>query len=288
VLLSSTAVAGERTSVVREVVLPDTSADTATAVYVAGGVASVLRFQQPVDAGKTELLGWEGRFEPLVVQGRAVMLFPLRHLEPEDRFLLRVTLEDGTELPFTVTARADKVDHQVNLVPDDDSLVSVRAQLSNALLRERLNRDDAERYRQEKNSVDHSLAALLATGATKQTSFRPRQRQQLDCDGVTVETEWFEGKGKVAVLFTVRNPDAATPWRLGEVRLSTSKTQEARPFALRMDRDEIAPGTTGTVAVVADASAFESKQGIQQLVLEVFRPDGSGQFLAVLDRRLAR
>jgi hypothetical protein len=64
VLLSSVAVARERTSVIRDVVLPDAPEDTATVVYVAGGVASVLRFQQPVDAGKTAMLGWEGRFEP--------------------------------------------------------------------------------------------------------------------------------------------------------------------------------------------------------------------------------
>ncbi len=288
VLLASPAVAGERTSVIRDVLLPDEPEDTATTVYVAGGVASVLRFQQPVDPGKTELLGWEGRFEPLVAQGRSVMLVPLRDLEPADRFILRVTLKDGTELPFTVTAQAKTVDHQVNLVPDDGALASVRAQLSHALLRERASQEDAERYRQEKNSVDHSLAALLATGAAKQTSFRFRQRQQLDCDGVKVEIEWYEGKRKTAVLFTVRNQDAEKAWRLGEARLSTMESREARPFALRMEQDEIAPGTSGAVAVVADASAFESKQGIQQLVLEVFRPDGRGQFQAVLDHRFAR
>ncbi len=199
-----------------------------------------------------------------------------------------MTLEDGTELPFTVTARAGKVDHQVNLVPDDGALVAVRAQLSNAILEKRLHQEDAERYRQEKNSVDHSLAALLATGAMKQTSFRMRHAQRLDCEGFKVNVEWFEGKGKVAVLFTVRNLDEQKPWKLGEARLSTVMTGETRPFALRMDRDEVAPGASGAFAVVADASAFESKQGIQQLVLEVFQPDGKGQFQAVLDRRLAR
>ncbi|NMO22708.1 DUF2381 family protein [Pyxidicoccus fallax] len=288
VLLASAAVAQERTSVIRDVVLPDQPGEVANSVYVAGGIASVLRFQQSVDADKTRLLGWEGRFEPLVAQGRSVVLFPLQNLTSEDRLLLLVTLKDGTELPFTVTSRAEKVDHQVNVVPDDDSLPSVRAQLSNALLRERLNAADAERYRQEKNSVDHSLAALLVSGASRQTPFRWKQRQRLDCDGAEVDVSWFAGKGKTAVLLNVRNRDAQKPWRLGEVRLSTVETREGRPFALRTDREEIAPGASGIFAVVADASAFDSKQGVQQLVLELFRPDGVGQFQVVLDPRYVR
>lgn len=288
VLLASVARAEDRKSVIRNVLLPGTPEEVANPVHVAGGIASVLRFEHPVDPEKTKLLGWEGRFEPLVAQGRSVLLVPLKNLATEDRFLLLVTLKDGTEVPFTVTAQAKQVDHQVNVLPDDGALASVRARLSDALLREQHHKEDAERYRQEKNSVDHSLAALLVSGATRQTPFRWKQRQRLDCDGAEVEIEWFEGKGKVAVLLNVRNRGSRKLWRFGEARLSTVVTREARPFALRMDQDEIAPGASGVFAVVADKKAFESKQGIQQLVLELFRPDGVGQFQVVLDQRYAR
>lgn len=288
VLLASAALAQERVSVIRDISPPGGPEEVVSPLHVAGGVASVLRFQQAVDPARTKLLGWEGRFEPLLAQGRSVVLVPLQELSPEDRFLLLVTLNDGTELPFTVMAQEGKVDHQVNVVPDDDPLASMRTQLSAALMRERLNKADAERYRQEKNSVDHSLAALLASGAARQTPFRPRHRQQLDCEGLKVDVGWFEGKGKVAVVFHVRNQDSRKPWRLGEARLSTMKTRESRAFALRMDRDEVAPGSSGAFAVVADAGAFESQQGIQHLVLEIFRPDGAPQFQVVLDQRYAR
>ncbi|WP_164011065.1 DUF2381 family protein [Pyxidicoccus trucidator] len=288
VLLASSAQAQDRKSIIRNVLLPDAPEEVANPVHVAGGIASVLRFEQPVDPEKTRLLGWEGRFEPLVAQGRSVLLVPLHDLTAEDRFLLLVTLKDGTQLPFTVTALAKQVDHQVNVAPDDGALASVRAQLSDALLREQHHKLDAERYRQEKNSVDHSLAALLVSGASGQTPFRRRQKQRLDCDGAEVEVGWFEGKGKAAVVFNVRNRDSRKPWRLGTARLSTAETREARPFALRMDQEEIAPGASGAFAIVADKRAFESKQGIQQLVLEFFRPDGVGQFQVVLDQRYAR
>ncbi len=40
--------------------------------------------------------------------GKSVLVVPLQNLEPEDRFLLLVTLADGKELPFTVTAIGEK------------------------------------------------------------------------------------------------------------------------------------------------------------------------------------
>ncbi|XXF76753.1 DUF2381 family protein [Myxococcaceae bacterium GXIMD 01537] len=287
-LLAPAASASERRSLIRSVLLPDSPEDAAVSVYVAGGIATVLRFEKPLDPDKTKLLGWEGRFEPLLVGGKKVVLEPLRDITSDDRILLLVTFKDGTELPFIVTAREDRVDHQVNLVPDDDSLSAVRARLSNALGRERAYRADAQRYHEEKNSVDHSLAALLVTGATPQTPFRQRRRQVLDCEGVKVDVSWLAGKGKVAVVFNVLNQHPDNPWRLGETRLSTVTTRDARSFALRMDRDAIAPGASGTIAVVADRSAFESELGVQQLALELFRSDGTEQLQVFLDPRLAR
>ena len=46
------------------------------------------------------------------------------------------------------------------------------------------------------------------------------------------------------------------------------------PFALRTGSAEIAPGSTGTIAVVADLSAFDFKKGAEKLVLQLFRADG--------------
>ena len=63
------------------------------------------------------MLGWEGRFEPVECVGKKVLLEPLHDLEPEDRFVLLVTLADGTELPFTVTGSATRRDMQVDLYP---------------------------------------------------------------------------------------------------------------------------------------------------------------------------
>ncbi len=67
------------------------------------------------------MLGWEGRFEPVECVGKKVLIEPLKDLKPEDRLLLVVTLADGSELPFTVTADEARRDMQVDVYPDLDS-----------------------------------------------------------------------------------------------------------------------------------------------------------------------
>jgi hypothetical protein len=93
---------------------------------------------------------------------------------------------------------------------------------------------------------------------------------------------------KTAVLFTVMNKDRAAPWKLSEARLSTASRLEPRPFALRQEIAEIAPGASGRIAVVADHSAFDSKRGLEQLVLELFRSDGMQQVQVVLELQATR
>ncbi len=108
----------------------------------------------------------------------------------------------------------------------------------------------------------------------------------------------FSGKTKAAVLFSVTNHHSSKPWNLSEARLVTIRPGEdpepsyvfgsPRRFALRQDRDEIAPGESGNVAVVVDRSAFQSENGPVELVLELYREDGWRQAYVVLDHRLAR
>ncbi len=68
---------------------------------------------------------------------KSVVIMPLHDLTPEDRLPLVVTLVDGTQVPITVTADKDRVDHQVNLFWDPETVKYLRADLENALGRER-------------------------------------------------------------------------------------------------------------------------------------------------------
>ncbi|MBN8227158.1 DUF2381 family protein [Corallococcus macrosporus] len=54
---------------IRTVLLSEHPSDSTHTLYVKGKVATVLRFEMPVDPARTRMLAWEGRFEPLLAGG---------------------------------------------------------------------------------------------------------------------------------------------------------------------------------------------------------------------------
>jgi hypothetical protein len=291
-LLASVALAKIREPIARTLILSEHPRNEAPSVYVGGLVSTVLRLEKPCDSARTKMLSWEGHFEPLICQGKSVVLYPLRDLTSEDRFMLLVTLTDGTEIPFIVTSHQQSsgdhgIDQQVNVFADREGYQVVLAALYRALKSERVLREENERYRQEENSTDHAYATLLANGAVRQTPFSRKKTFVLKDGGVDVVVKLYSGEGKAAALVQITNADSDEPWRFGEARLTSDQTSRtARPFAFRMNRAEIVPGASGTIAVVVDKSAFESKQGLVDLTLEILRNDGLQQVMVSLDHRL--
>src|SRR4051794_13290971 len=97
-------------------------------ILVGARTVTTLRFESPVDALRTKLEGGEGRFEPLLIGGQSLTLFPLRELAPQDRFRLTVALESGPLLPFTLLSNPEQVDAQVEVFPDAESCEAIRQQ----------------------------------------------------------------------------------------------------------------------------------------------------------------
>jgi uncharacterized protein (TIGR02268 family) len=295
VLMASAASAKDREPQIRNVTFPHRPDQVARPVYVAGEIATVLHFEQNVDPARTKMEGSEGRFEPLGVAGRSVVILPLYDLTPEDRLPLVVTLVDGTQVPITVTADKANVDHQVNLFWDPETVKYLRADLENAARRERRYREENDRYAREENSPDHALAALLATGSAEQTIFRRwrtyvfKESEYLDSEAVATV---YSGKGKVAVIVRVVNRGTRS-WTLDEARLTPADgfwLPDAKKLkcAVRTTSRSIAPGASGAVAIVADRSAFVSENGPKTLVLQLIRDDGFVPVVVKLDPSLAR
>lgn len=257
-------------------------------LYVAGHRVTTLRFETPCDPSQTKLLGWEGRFEPLIVSGRSVVLVPLQDLAAEDRFMLMVTLTDGTSLPFTVMAGTHNVDAQVNVFPDRQSPEALRTALEETSAQNKALREENQRRHQEETSADHALAALLASGNVALTPFKERRTWLVRDEGIEVHALTFDGNGRVAVLFQLKNVDAERPWGLAHTRLSSLTTLESKPFALRMMPAVLPPGSSGRIAIVTDESSFHTKKGPDKLVLELFRDDGLRQVSIVLELRPKR
>ncbi|WNG61950.1 DUF2381 family protein [Archangium gephyra] len=298
VLIASLAMAKEREPVSRTLYLSAEPGAEVPSVYVAGEMDTVLRFQQPCTASGTKMLGWEGRFEPVECAGKKVLIAPLQDLKPEDRFLLLVTLADGKELPFTVTAREGRFDHQVRVFLDLGNPEAARRRLADAYVRERTLEEENGRLRREQASTSHAYASLIASGEAKNTPFHRESKWRVNLGGAVVDIYIYSARNiqKAAVLFHVTNSQLDVPWRLKEVQLSAMlsrqsaeepvRTGEKKEFALRTSRDEIQPGESGYIAVVADKSAFISKDGPVHLVLELFRHDGLQQAVVLLDHRI--
>jgi uncharacterized protein (TIGR02268 family) len=279
--------------VIRTLMVSEHPGNATDNIYVSGHVATVLRFEQEVDPAKTQLLGWEGRFEPLLMGSKKVVLEPIRDLARDEGIPLLVTLVDGTVFPFLVRPQRREdwgwTDHQVNVFKDRESYNAVLSSLNDSLQRERELREENERLKQEETSVDHAFAALLVKGEVMKTPFRSKGVAVLKDADMDIVVEVFSGPEKAAAVIHLTNTDSEEPWRFRDARLIADITSySSLPFALRMDRAVLVPGQSGTIAVVADRSAFESKEGLRDLALEIFRQDGLRQVIVNLDHKLVR
>jgi len=106
--------------------------------------------------------------------------------------------------------------------------------------------------------------------------------------GLLDSTNTISRADKLAVVFYIKNQHPSKAWKLMEARLSAVATGETRPFALRMDHDEISPGASGTIAVITGEGAFKPENATEQLVLELFRSDGLKQAQVVLEQQIGR
>jgi regulator of replication initiation timing len=219
-------------------------------------LVTVLRFEQPCDPANTKLLGGEGRFEPLGVVGKKVILEPLRDLDEDEGISLLVTLD------------------------------SMRSALNDALKENTSLREEVERFRNEETSEDHALAALLAKGAVDQTPFTLDELfSGVDADAKTV-AKLFRGKGKAALVLEVKNLNAKQTWSMKAVRLVVLSSGQERAVAVRSTNPSIGPGASGVMGFVVDKSAFVEKGKMTNLFLEIYRHDGLRQAWVELDHRL--
>jgi uncharacterized protein (TIGR02268 family) len=291
-LVSSATLARERDPVaVRTLLLSEHSGHATHRIYVKGQVVTVLRFEQPCDPAKTKLLGGEGRFEPLGVVGKKVILEPLRDLDEDEGIPLLVTLADGTEVPFLLRPpKRDErgwTDQQVNVFKDRESYGSMRSVLNDALKENAALRKEVERFQKEETSEDHALAALLAAGAEAQTPFQAAATYYGEDTDARIVARVFRGKRKAAVVFKIKNLDAKQSWGMKAARLVTMSSGLERAVAVRSTSTSIAPGASGVVAAVVDKSAFMEEGALTNLILEIYRYDGIRRAFVQLDHHLA-
>ncbi|HYV44995.1 MAG TPA: DUF2381 family protein, partial [Myxococcaceae bacterium] len=248
-------------------------------VHVAGEVATNLMLPSEVDPSQTKLVGGDGRFEPLMISGRSVVIVPLRDLAFDESFSVLVKLKDGTAMPFSLRAprHHESTDGQVDVYLNQEDTLAVRRALQLARLRVEELVAENERHVQEELSVDHALAALLARDKSELTPFTMAGYKLLQGGDVELKVFTFRPRnrkanlGKAAVAFSVKNKDPKKPWELEEVRLMSATTGDMKAFASRASSPSIGPGETGMVAVVMNLDVFGSGVESDHLILELWR-----------------
>ncbi|MBN9682699.1 MULTISPECIES: DUF2381 family protein [unclassified Corallococcus] len=282
----------------RTILLSEHPSDGTQTVYVKGHVITTLRFEGPVDPSETKVLGWEGRLEPLTVVRNKVIIEPIRDLDSDEGLPLIVTLADGTGIPFLVRPPWREkdgggwppiLDQQVDVFKNRESYAAMHSALMDALKKNDVLTEENERYRKEENSIDHAYATLLANGQAKKTPFRFVASARPKDPDMEMIVEVYSGQGKAAAVISLTNTGSAGTWEFADAYLTRDMTSHTKQsFALRMTRSAIAPGQSGTIAVVADKRAFEKNGRLVDLALQIFRSDGNQQVLVRMDRTLVR
>lgn len=266
VFMSSVALASGpyEKAVIRTEKISDHPATPTSSIYVSGQVATVLRFETEVDPAKTKLLGWEGRFEPLLVGSKKVVIEPLHDLHSDEVLPLLVTFMDGTEIAFVVRPRSREAwgwtDHQVNVFKNTESYNAVLSELNDTLKKERALSEENQRLKTEETSVDHAYATLLLHGEVKKTLFTRTKYYWVDNADMDIKVAIYAGPGKAAVVVSLTNTYLGGDWKFDGAYVTRDYTAfTARPFAIRMDRATLVPGQSGTIAVVVDGGAFKTR-----------------------------
>ncbi|NPC73368.1 DUF2381 family protein [Corallococcus exiguus] len=290
-LLAGAAVAEEHEhAVIRTLVLPEQPEAAPQRIYVKGQVVTVLRFEQDLAPLRARLVGGEGRFEPVGVVGRKVVLEPRRDLAPEEGFSLLVTLSDAREVPFLLRPPGRRehgsADQQLNVYKDRDGYEAMASALLDSEKENKTLRAENERFRKEESSEDHALAALLTAESEAQTPFKGVEHFSGADDDAELEGTVYRGKGKAAVVFKVKNLHAVRSWSMKSVRLVGVADARERSIAVRSSAAVFEPGTSGVIGLVVDGSAFLDGETLTTLRLELYRQDGLLQAIVQLDPAL--
>jgi uncharacterized protein (TIGR02268 family) len=254
--------------------------EPASEIQVAARTSSTLRFDLPPTPSRAVLGGWADRFEPPLVGGGSVVIFPLHALSPKDRVPLTVTLADGTVLPFTLVPAQETVDTQVDVFLHMESVHALRQTLKEERAEKEKLQAENLRHQQESLSTEHALATLILNKALLESAYKKTQRWTSQEPSLAADIDLLLpniAPGYAAAVFTITNNESEQPWTLGEVRLTNKVTGQRKPCAVRMRSPSIAPGQTGQVVIVTSLSQRQD----ELFLLEVFRKNGLRDFAFV-------
>jgi uncharacterized protein (TIGR02268 family) len=211
----------------RTLTLDDTSVTMLPELHVAGGTATVLTFQVPIEEGGVFPGAVKDLFYPLAQTDKTVIIVPKADLTAP--VPVSVSLKDGTVLSFKCLSVAQDADAQVDVIL---ALRARASQESAAGLKGIIGQLRGQLDECKATSGDagaQKLAALLLTQSLDQP--QAFERHQLHAaerqNRLLVEARWaYRLLGLTYVVLTVENRDPERPWVLDRAEVTLTGAAE--------------------------------------------------------------
>jgi uncharacterized protein (TIGR02268 family) len=259
----------------RTLTLDDASVTMLPELHVAGGTATVLTFQVPIEEGGVIPGAVKDLFYPLVQTDKTVIIVPKADLTAP--VPVSVSLKDGTVLSFKCLSVRQDADAQVDVIlalrarASQDSAAALKGIIGQ--LRGQLDECKAT----SGDAGAHKLAALLVTQSLDQPQAFDRRRLHAAerQNRLLVEARWaYRLLGLTYIVLTVENRDPERPWVLDRAEVKLTGTAENTDVQVKSAVAEYAslPSDTSERVVVSFPTPTLSKG--QKVTLTLHEKDG--------------
>jgi uncharacterized protein (TIGR02268 family) len=259
----------------RTLTLDDASVTMLPELHVAGGTATLLTFQVPIEEGGVIPGAVKDLFYPLVQTDKTVIIVPKADLAAP--VPVSVSLKDGTVLSFKCLSVPQDADAQVDVIL---ALRARASQESSAALKSLIGQLRGQLDECKATSGDagaQKLAALFITqGLDQPQAFDRHQLHAAERQNrLLVEARWaYRLLGLTYIVLTVENRDPERPWVLDRAEVKLTGTGENTDVQVKSAVAEYTalPSDTSERVVVSFATPSLSKG--QKVTLTFHEKDG--------------
>jgi uncharacterized protein (TIGR02268 family) len=238
-------------------------------VHVAAGVATTLRFDAPIDRASVEVEGRDTHFHQVDPGERTLLLEPSLELQPGKSLEVTVHYRDGVfpeKATFALVSHPTQVDKEVKVT---------RPPLTLEALGARVAQQEVELTALRARCGASALAGLVFSGQLNERGIQVKRFDELPVTqaGLTVNGgQGYRASLWALVVLQVHNLPGQRPWKPGQARLTRPDGTLVKTLPVHMDKEQLAPGEAGLVALVAEALSLKEGEVLRLELLEANGP----------------
>jgi len=259
----------------RTLVIDDQTLGSLSELHVAGGSATILTFEVPVQPNGALIMGTPELFHPPTQSDKTVILVPKADLDRP--VALSIALTDGTALSFKLVTTPKDADVQVDVVlklksrapPDSaEALRTTIAQLRGEL--------DECRGSSVSAGAAKLAALLLAQNLDEPQAFERHSMRGGDRQNrLLVEARWvYKLVGLTYLVFNVANRDPARTWVLDRAEVKLTGGDEPIDLGVLASSTDVEHLTAGQESRVIVAFKTPARSTSHRYTVTLFEKDG--------------